>query len=53
MMDGAHARHALALPLEVADGDEFDLGKEMVDLAEVLFVHVVHGVHEFVFHKAA
>ncbi len=45
-MNGPHARHGLVRALEVADGDELHLGKVMIKTAQMLFVHVMHGVDE-------
>ncbi len=49
-MDGADTRHCFLLALEFADGDELDIRKVCVDLAHWIFVHVMHGIHEMVFH---
>ena len=52
-MNGPDARKVLTVALEIADGNELDFGKEVVNITELRLVHVMHGVDELGIYDSA
>src|SRR5947207_1683798 len=51
VMDGANARHFLAMALEVADCDVTDVGEELVKLAQPVNMRMVNSVDKATIYK--
>src|ERR1041384_1844466 len=52
MMDGPNVRQVFSDALKIANGDEVDIGKITVELAQSGFVGMMNGIHHRLFHEA-